>query len=173
MTEPHGAVELTDAGPVVRFERRYAHPREKVWRALTESEHLVQWMPCDMVGERAAGSTITLRFHDDVVERHQIEDPDIPGKIDVWEPPEVFQWWWGPDRLRFELEEVDGGTVMRFTTWLAPENEEPAHMAASGYHHCLSALTQLLDTGSGPELVDDVSPELEAEYERIVAAASA
>ncbi|UMG93452.1 SRPBCC domain-containing protein [Nocardioides sp. TF02-7] len=34
----------------LRFERRLAHPPEKVWRALTESEHLRHWFPADIVG---------------------------------------------------------------------------------------------------------------------------
>ncbi|HMD93262.1 MAG TPA: SRPBCC domain-containing protein [Trebonia sp.] len=37
-----------------------AHSREKVWRAVTEPEHLAVWYPQEIVGERRAGAP--LRF---------------------------------------------------------------------------------------------------------------
>ena len=58
----------TDLGTLTRqgdrwmliFTRRLAHPREKVWRAVTEPEHLAAWYPQEIVGERRAGAP--LRF---------------------------------------------------------------------------------------------------------------
>ena len=47
---PLATAALHDDAWMVRFERHLAHPREKVWRALTESEHLRAWLPCDIVG---------------------------------------------------------------------------------------------------------------------------
>ncbi len=44
----------------LRFTRRLAHPREKVWRAVTAPEHLAVWYPQEIVGERKAGAP--LRF---------------------------------------------------------------------------------------------------------------
>jgi hypothetical protein len=34
----------------LRFVRRFAHPLERVWSAITESDQLQFWMPCDIVG---------------------------------------------------------------------------------------------------------------------------
>ena len=53
--EPLATVLDDDGRVALRFRRRLPHPPEKVWRALTESEHLQHWMPCDLVGERRAG----------------------------------------------------------------------------------------------------------------------
>ena len=39
---------------MLTFTRRLAHPREKVWRAVTEPEHLAAWYPQEIVGERRA-----------------------------------------------------------------------------------------------------------------------
>jgi uncharacterized protein YndB with AHSA1/START domain len=167
-TDALGTVNPHEGGYLVRFERHLTHPREKVWRAITESEHLVEWMPCDMVGERRAGAAISLPFRADVVERHQIETPILPGRIDVWDPPAVFEWWWDTDRLRFELDEVDGGTRLRFSTWLSPEGDAPAYSAAAGYHVCLAHLAQLLDTGSAPPLIDADTATLEDQYREVV-----
>ncbi|MEZ5138617.1 MAG: SRPBCC domain-containing protein [Acidimicrobiales bacterium] len=173
MTDPAppadlGTLERTDDGYVVRFERRFAHPRPKVWAAITESEHLAHWLPCDIVGERAAGATVSLPFWPAHVERYQIPTPVLDGRIEVWDPPAVFEWWWSTDRLRFELEEIEGGTVLRFATWLGPVGHGAANTAA-GYHACFGNLRRLLDAGTAPPLVDvDVAP-LEAAYQRLAA----
>ena len=45
---------------MLTFTRRLAHPREKVWRAVSEPEHLAAWYPQEIVGERRAGAP--LRF---------------------------------------------------------------------------------------------------------------
>lgn len=48
---PLGRVHPGDP-PALEFVRRLAHPMERVWRALTEREHLLSWMPCDIIGDR-------------------------------------------------------------------------------------------------------------------------
>jgi uncharacterized protein YndB with AHSA1/START domain len=150
----------------LRFVRRFDHPVDRVWSAITESDQLKFWMPCDIVGERRAGADITLPFWPAQVERYQLEETTITGRIEVWDPPEVFQWTWGGDILRFELARTDGGTTMTFTTWLESPDPEGAADAAGGYHVCLDHLGVLLDTGSAPSLIEseDVARGLQPEY---------
>lgn len=156
---------------VLGFERLLRHPREKVWRAITESAHLAHWLPCDIVGERAQGASIELPFWPDHIERYKISMPLLTGSIAVWEPPSVFEWWWSTDRLRFELEEVDEGTVLRFRTWLSDEGHSTSGTAA-GYHVCFDRLRSHLD-GDEPESLDDADARtgsLEVRYTEAVAA---
>ena len=109
------------------------------------------------------GAAIELPFWPAAVERYALDTPTLSGSIVVWDPPAVFEWWWSTDRLRWELEEVDGGTRLRFTTWLGPDGKGAANYAA-GYHVCLDNLVTLLDTDTAPPLVDvDTSP-WEARY---------
>lgn len=162
-----GRVDREGDGYVVRFERTLAHPREKVWRALTESQHLQHWMPCDIVGERRTGASIVLPFWPDHVERYGIETPTLDGTITVWDPPARFEWWWSTDRLRWELDEIEGGTRLRFTTWLGPHGTGAAGTAA-GYHVCLDNLATLLATGAAPPLVDADTAPWEARYGALV-----
>lgn len=86
----------------LRFVRRYHHPIERVWRALTESDQLRFWMPCDIVGERRAGARITLPFWPGHVAKYSITEPVLDGEIQVWEPPTRFGWTWGGDVLLWE-----------------------------------------------------------------------
>jgi len=148
MTDPAMATVLeADGGVGLRFVRHLAHPPEKVWRAITESEHLQHWLPCDIVGERAAGAKVDLPFWPDHVEAYGLDStPTLDGEILVWRPPEVFEWRWSTDRLRWELEPDGEGTRLTFTTWLG-EVGHPVEKTAAGYHVCLDQLAELLDRG--------------------------
>lgn len=150
----------------LRFVRGYPHPIERVWRALTESDQLRFWMPCDIVGERRAGAVITLPFWPEAVEKYDIDEPVLTGEITVWEPPTRFEWTWGGDLLRWELTEVDDGTELSFTTWPADPDLAGIVSTAGGFHLCLSLLSLLLDGGSAPQMteVDAVALRLQEAY---------
>lgn len=157
--------------PALEFVRRFAHPVDKVWRAVTEREHLRSWMPCDIVGERRPGGELQLPFWPEVLERHGFDDPGLTGRIRVWEPPTVFEWTWDTDVVRFELAPDGDHTVLTLTTWLSGKDAGTAKTAA-GYHVCLDHLAQVLDTGSAASVADVDTSGLEARYETAVAATS-
>lgn len=133
----------------LRFVRHFSHPAARVWRALTESDQLRYWLPCDIVGERRVGAAITLPFWPAQVEQYEIEESTLTGHIEIWDPVQVFQWTWDGDVLRFELEETGSGTTLTFTTWLGDPDPEGAVNVASGYHVCFEELRRLVDTGTG------------------------
>ena len=58
----------------LRYARRFAHPVERVWSAITESDQLQFWMPCDIVGERRAGADIKLPFWPAAVEKYELDE---------------------------------------------------------------------------------------------------
>lgn len=160
----------TTEGWTVRFERDYAHAPEKVWRAITESEHLQHWFPADIVGERRAGATLTLPFWPPHVEKYADITPTLTGEIRVWEPPSVFELTWDTDVLRFELTPTALGTHLVFTTHLVDDSAMAASTAA-GYHVCFDYLMTLLDEGSTTALVDAEVGPLEDAYAEVIAAA--
>jgi uncharacterized protein YndB with AHSA1/START domain len=164
--QPMGTLLREGGRTGLRYERRLRHAPEKVWRALTESEHIVRWLPCDMIGERKQGSTIELRMTPAVVEKFSIEDPDQPGEILVWDPPRVFEWTWERDVLRFELQPTDDGTLLTLTNWIGDPDLDPVDPAA-GFHICLDNLQGLLDTGETTPHVDADPKPLEARYREL------
>src|SRR5690349_20918425 len=85
------------------FTRRLAHPQEKVWRAISESEHLAAWFPDTVEGEFRAGGA--LRF---VLPTGDSFD----GEMLVFDPPSVLELRWGVDRIRIELERDGDATVL-------------------------------------------------------------
>lgn len=168
--ERAATVHRTGEGWEVRFRRRLAHRRDKVWRALTESEHLAHWLPCDIVGERRAGAPVELPFWPSHTERYGIEEPVLHGEIRVWEPPSVFEWTWDGDVLRWELAEDGGGTLLTFTTRTVPEPGAAAGTAA-GFHVGLDHLEQWLDTGVPASPADADEATWQEFYTGAVAAA--
>jgi Activator of Hsp90 ATPase homolog 1-like protein len=67
-----GALARAGDSFVLQYLRRLPHPREKVWRALTEDEHLAGWFPTTMEGDRAAGAPLRSSF------RESEGDPSTP-----------------------------------------------------------------------------------------------
>jgi uncharacterized protein YndB with AHSA1/START domain len=122
----------------LHFTRRLPHPPEKVWRALTEPEHLKEWFPNDIEGERKEGATLRHVFRND-------EAPVMTGEMLRFEPPAVLEFTWGDDLLRFELrgEDNDSTTVLELVDVL--EDIGKGARDGAGWHVCLDALEQHLE----------------------------
>src|SRR5437762_13413084 len=96
----------------LRFVRHLQHAQEKVWRALTEPEHLAAWFPDEVQGDMTPGGR--LRFH---MAEH--DEYDFDGEVLVFEPPSLLELRWGDDHLRFELEGRGESCVLTFTDTFA------------------------------------------------------
>ena len=123
----------------LRFTRRLAHPREKVWRAVTEPEHLAVWYPQEIVGERRAGAP--LRFVSSAGD-------GFDGQMVVFDPPSVMEFTWGADLLRIELQ-TDGAEPLLTLTDTFDDLGKAARDAA-GWHECLDRLVDDLDATEPP-----------------------
>jgi uncharacterized protein YndB with AHSA1/START domain len=124
----------------LRFTRRLAHPRDKVWRAVTEPEHLAVWYPQQIVGERRAGAS--LRFV-------SAAGDGFDGRMLVFDPPSVLEFTWGADLLRIELAADGPGTLLTLTDTF--DDLGKAARDAAGWHECLGRLASDLDgTPPGP-----------------------
>ncbi|HEY3142160.1 MAG TPA: SRPBCC family protein [Acidimicrobiales bacterium] len=117
----------------LRFVRRLQHPPEKVWRALTEPEHLAVWFPSTVEGERTAGAKLRFTFPFD-------DAPVMDGEMVVYEPPSVLEFTWGEgDLLRFELQPDDDGTVLTLLDRF--DEQGRAARDGAGWHASLDVLT--------------------------------
>ena len=131
-------LEEGEGRPVLRFERRLAHPPEKVWRALTESGQISRWFPADIEGEFEVGATLRFPFRED-------EGPTTQGEVLEVEPPRTLAYTWGGEVLRFELRPDGDGCLLVFTHEF--EDRPGAPKFAAGWHVCLDGLEALLDGG--------------------------
>ncbi len=100
-----GTLEQADGRWRLRFTRPLAHPPEKVWRAITEPEHLSAWFPQRVTGDWVTGAT--LMFSD-----AEGRGPDFAGQVLAVEPSRLLEFRWGTDVIRLEVAPADGGSTL-------------------------------------------------------------
>ncbi|MEV6276312.1 SRPBCC domain-containing protein [Nocardia sp. NPDC051832] len=166
----------------IRYDRTLAHPPAKLWRALTESDHLRHWFPADILGERRAGAEVRFRFWPETVESADTElaaagvdldDPELPGKILTWDPPRLFEVLWDDEHLRFEIHAAGTGSRLLTTIWFGAPGPHGNSGTAAGYHFCLAALADLLDGHPVTEPAHDLVAEYERQYAELIDPSSA
>jgi uncharacterized protein YndB with AHSA1/START domain len=130
--------------PVLRIERRLAHPPEKVWRAVTEPEHLSRWYPFTVtqLDLRLGGK---IRFDDG-------QGSTLEAVVTELEPQRLFAFSTNApvgtsresdDLVRFELQPQDAGCLLVFTHVF--DDRYGAASYASGWQVCLDALEAVVD----------------------------
>ncbi len=113
------------------FVRTLPHPPEKVWRALTEPEHLAAWFPSSIHGDREAGAKLRFEFEDH-------DGLDTEGEMLVYDPPTLLEFRWDQEILRFELQPEAGGCVLTFVDTF--DELGKAARDGAGWHACLDVL---------------------------------
>ncbi|HWC39139.1 MAG TPA: SRPBCC family protein [Acidimicrobiales bacterium] len=128
-----GELLQTDDRVGLRFNRRLTHSPEKVWRAITEPEHLRSWFPGRIVGAWTVGSRLEF----------QGEYPTMDGEVLAVEEGSLLEFRWGPDTLRFEIAPEDDGSTLTLTHTF--DEVGKAARDAAGWHECLDRLSDHLD----------------------------
>jgi uncharacterized protein YndB with AHSA1/START domain len=135
--------ELVEAGErwELRYERRLAHSPEKVWRAITEAEHLKIWFPQQIIGEFVVGSELTFKAHGS-------DDPGFAGTVTAVDPPRLLAFTWGADQITIEIAAEGDGSLLTFVDSITELGK--AARDGAGWHACLDAL-ELVVAGTGPD----------------------
>ena len=141
MTMTDGQLEQANEHWQVRYVRSLPHPPEKVWRALTEPEHMEAWFPCRIVGEWEVGAPLRFEF------KRAGVDP-IVGEVFTYNPPKQLEFTWGDELLQFELEPDGDGCVL--TLVAAIHELGKAARDGAGWHACLDNLAYSLDGKQPP-----------------------
>ncbi|PBC86635.1 MULTISPECIES: SRPBCC family protein [unclassified Streptomyces] len=135
---PHSD-SLTPAGDgrnALRMERRLAHPPAKVWSAITDPAHLGQWFPSEVTVELRPGGAMTFSMPG-------VTGIAMTGTVTDAEEPRLFAFTWGEDHLRWEITPDGDGSLLTFVHTFGDRFGGASF--ASGWHLCLTALSQLLD----------------------------
>jgi uncharacterized protein YndB with AHSA1/START domain len=141
-----GTVATTDDGRLaLRFERHYAHPPEKVWRAITETEHLSAWFPAVVDFDLRPGATLRFLPTAEQMRRYGMPpDQAGTGEITRVDPPWLLEYTWDTEILRWELSpESGGGCRLVFTNVF--DDRDMAAPAAAGWHAGLEVVAAQLD----------------------------
>ncbi len=164
MTAADGGLEVrTDGKSVLRFERRLAHPIERVWAAITDPGELIRWWGSARVelepGGRFAMAWLNV---DDEGNRAEME-----ATVTALDPPRLLELSGDIHGvLRFELAADGDQTVLTFTSTLDLPDEYRTKVLA-GWHYHLDALAAALE-GRDADLVE--LPGWDALHERYLGA---
>jgi uncharacterized protein YndB with AHSA1/START domain len=133
-----------DVPATLVIERTFAHSPEKLWRALTESQLLAQWL-------------MNNDFESTVGRKFQFRSNPVPGwdglihcEVLIVEPSKRLSYTWssmGADFVvGFTLTPADGGTHLRMEqSGFRPEHQAAYKGATYGWQHFLANLEGLLE----------------------------
>jgi uncharacterized protein YndB with AHSA1/START domain len=129
---------------VLRYERRYEHPVEKVWAAITEPARMADWLAEAEIEPREGGAIKLTWLNTD-------EDGNtavMTGRITRFEPPHVLEYEGDVHgRLLWELSEDGAATILKLTNW-TPAPDEFRSKVAAGWDIHLDHLDTALAGGS-------------------------
>jgi uncharacterized protein YndB with AHSA1/START domain len=151
------ATSQPDESRVLQLSRRFAAPRERVFRALTEAAQLVRWwgpkgftVPEHSLDVRPGGAWRT------VMRSPEGENHVVSGVYREIVPPAhlVFTWGWETDGPRghetlvtIELRERGDGTELVLRQELF-ESESSRDQHAHGWSSCFDCLEEALAEGA-------------------------
>jgi len=130
------------------FVRHLRHSPGKVWAALTDPGQLRQWAPFDPDRDLATTGPAILRMTDGPTTE------EFPANVRRAVAPELLEYTWGDDLLRWELAPDGAGT--RLTLRHTVESPDWVPRTAAGWHLCLVVAERLLD---GEPIGPIVGPE--------------
>jgi len=152
-------VDLTAATPVLRWERHYEQPVERVWAALSDPEQMDVWwgLPLSVALEPEQGGSATFHWNGGGADQ---------GVVLAYDEPRHLGFSWDTDLQHWRVRPTDDGTagcVVRLTR----SEHDPSHLAnqAAAWHNALERLDQhLRGEELPPALPDPAVPELVAHY---------
>ncbi|HEY2638024.1 MAG TPA: SRPBCC domain-containing protein [Solirubrobacteraceae bacterium] len=157
------AAELEDGRLRLRFERRLAHPRDRVWRALTEPGELAGWLAVAQLDLRPGGA-VELRWQN--AGRHIGR-----GTVTELDPPRLLAYELDVHgHVRWELLAEGDGCLLTLTVdaALGPD-DAPKRLA--GWHTHLGHLEALLGGAAvdWPRWDDEHRPAWQERHDRYAA----
>ena len=130
--------------------RDLPHPPAKVWKALTDPEHLREWAPFDSDRNLGTAGTTAKLTTVGAPAPHVTET-----KVVRADAPKALEYSWGGADVRWELE-PRGSSGTRLTLW-HNINRGFISMGAAGWHICFDVLERFL---GGRPLGRLVGPEV-------------
>src|SRR5436190_339664 len=115
--------------------RDLAHPPAKVWKALTDPEHLREWAPFD--SDRNLGALGTAKLSTVGAPMPYVSETHVKRA----DAPRALEYTWGGADIRWELEPLGGGGT-RLTLWHNIDRGFIS-MGAAGWHICFDVLDRL------------------------------
>jgi uncharacterized protein YndB with AHSA1/START domain len=154
-TESRGEVTIEGEYGTIKFERRLSHPREIVWKAITNQKEIFRWLP-DYKGtfDGYNGGAIDLV--------NTVSGSHVTGRVLVSDPQRVFEheFHMAPNQMfsygepesviRWELkQDSDSDTLITVTH--SRLTKSTALLLAPGWHAYLDRLEAILNNQIPPD----------------------
>lgn len=116
--------------------RELRHPPAKVWRALTDPDHLREWAPFD--SDRNLDTVGTAKLATVGAPAPHVTETQVKRA----DAPKLLEFNWGGQDIRWQLEPLAGGGT-RLTIWHNIDRGFIS-MGAAGWHICFDVLERFL-----------------------------
>lgn len=126
---------------LVEFERDFPYEIDLVWRMLTENQYLQKWFSELAVESLEEGGKILFDMQDGTFEEMTITSLSEPN---------VFEYTWDKDLVRFDLTPSETGTHLVFKETIS-EVTEHTPRDITGWHICLDAIEAILANEELPD----------------------
>jgi uncharacterized protein YndB with AHSA1/START domain len=126
---------------------------DEVYAALTTVDGLAAWWTQDTDGDSDVGGVLRFRFPVGGFDMKVLEAR--PGELVLWQVVEGPAEWVGT-RVRFDLKQEDGYTIVLFRHEGWSEPVEFMHHCSTKWATFLMSLKRLLETGKGEPAPNDV-----------------
>ena len=126
---------------------------DEVYAALTTVDGLAAWWTQDTDGEGEVGGVLRFRFPVGGFDMKVLEAR--PGELVLWQVVEGPAEWVGT-RVRFDLKQEDGYTIVLFRHEGWSEPLEFMYHCSTKWATFLMSLKRLLETGKGEPAPNDV-----------------
>lgn len=165
LQQADGTLETSGGRDVLRYERRLSHPVERVWRAITQPEEIVQWLG-EAELEPVEGGTVVLRW------LNTPEQTVARGTVTAFDPPRALELDTDVHGvLRWELEADGDACRLTFTASYPERDEETRLSLLAGWHTHLDHLTDALEgrAQDWPRWMDEQLPRWQEHHDRYAA----
>src|SRR5215467_2091338 len=156
-----GTITIEEDYGTLRYARRLSHPRETIWKAITDSKEIFKWLP-DYKGtfDRYSGGSIDLV--------NTVSGSHVTGDILVWDLYRVFEYEWhiSPNQMfphgepesfiQWELKQ-DGNSYTVLTMIHRRLTKGTALRFAPGWHAYLDRLEAVLSNQVPPDFMHRIA----------------
>ncbi len=121
-----GALFVVDGRRALRFERRLAHPVDRVWRAVTEPAELERWFVAAVPWGPREGERFAAYGQE--------------GVVTAVDAPRALAWRFGDEAYRFDLTPAGADACVLVFTHVFATEAGPAEQHAAGWRAYLKRL---------------------------------
>ncbi|MER2294515.1 MAG: SRPBCC family protein [Desemzia incerta] len=135
------SIRKMDDQVIAEFEKEYPVEIDLVWRMLAENQYLQKWFADLKIETLEEGGKILFDMKDGTFEEMTITSLSVPN---------VLEYTWGNDLVRFDVTPSKAGTRLIFKETIS-EVTDHTPKDITGWHICLDVIEAILSNEELPD----------------------